>query len=249
MTDARLREHERRARAGDIDAEARRLREWGRLQRHPDHLAVAAYCGHPASRAAFGIPPDWWISTYTGVSNMCWGPPNDGDDREDADLATWLKGLLTFDVSRDVYIKCENVWHEGLCTDPNPCPWCNGTGQRLLTTMLSPRVLADSASIGIATAFTNSMYNARFGKRLSALALVSLLEWWACPCPQHEDRCGISGTTQNVVQHVAWVISNDVRPDNTVRHLQLFAANAKQRTGEGSIRKAVCRHILSWVLG
>lgn len=117
MSDAKLRDLQRRALAGDRDAEARLLGELVRLGRlTPERAQVAALVGHPTTAEALGVAVEtpatlWaWVRAVAeadreaghrallaacGVVRPVWESENAGDGRfgvlEDA-CAEWIAG-------------------------------------------------------------------------------------------------------------------------------------------------------------
>lgn len=110
MGDLDLRELERSASADpSLDAQARLLQarlKGGLLEHGEAGVELAAYVGDEIARLALGVPPGWWMSTDT-LSGLCWGPPDDGDDREEESLPVWAGGIHV--LAPEFWVANENI--------------------------------------------------------------------------------------------------------------------------------------------
>ena len=133
MTDLRLRQYQRAAAVGDVDAEARYLRERVRAGTLSEgKLRLAAYAGHEAARLtlgdAFGACSCYDVSCTAAITHdpLC----SDGGTL-DAPLPDWLTGLRTVATDLDVGDREERCG-------------CNAFSKRLLSD--GTVVLCDCAS-------------------------------------------------------------------------------------------------------
>jgi len=249
MSDQHLRDLERRALQGELEATVELLRERIRCGLLiEERVRLAAHLGDKGARIVCPAPPT------DGIAHGCECPTPPGTFCIDHNLEAYLEGITSLDEwETGRQVACINCSHE--CRPGLLCKGCmngclHGRVPETSTAEVMKRCAIAATSVvrhqGVVTWFDSGPVCERQHCRDNTEALLAAKAWLACPCDKHERACGALYDTvkQDSVWH--WLLRSINGNWGLAARKAIQAAAS--HTDQTTIREAIKKDVVSWLL-